>query len=117
MFEGHALAAGWEVNQQRTEDDVHRVEGLVGTTPLDIIEVFKPRVTRYAAYGQDEWNIDKNWSVYLGARWEGIRTDSEGTGLDNDAIAQPCAEPRRTNPVQVPGQERPPAAPCTDANI
>jgi outer membrane receptor for ferrienterochelin and colicins len=82
LFEGHALAAGWEVNQQRTEDDVHRVEGIVGKTPLDIFELFKPRVTRYAAYGQDEWNVNKNWSVYLGARWEGIRTDSEGTGLD-----------------------------------
>jgi outer membrane receptor protein involved in Fe transport len=82
LFEGHALAAGWEVNQQRTEDDVLRVEGVVGTTPVRIVEQFNPRVTRVAGYGQDEWNVNKNWSVYLGARWEGIRTDSEGTGLD-----------------------------------
>jgi outer membrane receptor for ferrienterochelin and colicins len=26
---------------------------------------------------QDEWSIDKQFSVYLGARWEGVQTDSE----------------------------------------
>jgi len=82
LFEGHSLGTGWELNQQRTDDDVVRVEGLVGRTPLTILEQFKPRVLRYAAYAQDEWNVTKNWSIYLGARWEGIRTDSEGTGLE-----------------------------------
>ena len=82
LFEDHALAAGWEINQQHTEDDVVRVEGLIGTSPVRIVEDFNPRVTRVAAYGQDEWNITKNWSMYLGARWEGIRTESEGSGLD-----------------------------------
>jgi len=82
LGEGHSLAAGWELNQQTSEDDVVRVEGLIGAAPATILEHFKPKVTRYAGYGQDEWTINKNWSVYLGARWEGIRTDSEGTGLD-----------------------------------
>jgi outer membrane receptor protein involved in Fe transport len=81
LFEGHALAAGWEINQQSTEDEVLRVEGIIGATPRIIPERFKPRVLRYAAFGQDEWNLTKDWSVYLGARWEAIRTDSEGTGL------------------------------------
>ncbi|WP_195763630.1 TonB-dependent receptor plug domain-containing protein [Duganella guangzhouensis] len=81
LFDGHSLATGWEINQQSTEDNVLRVEGIIGTTRLIIPEHFKPRVLRYAAFGQDEWNVTKNWSVYLGARWEAIRTDSEGTGL------------------------------------
>ncbi|TWI70077.1 outer membrane receptor for ferrienterochelin and colicin [Pseudoduganella lurida] len=82
LFDGHALAAGWEINRQESEDDILRVEGILGTAPRNIPEHFKPRVLRYAAYAQDEWNVTKNWSVYLGARWEAIRTDSEGTGLD-----------------------------------
>jgi iron complex outermembrane receptor protein len=29
---------------------------------------------RLAAYGQDEWTINPNWSAYAGLRWEGITT-------------------------------------------
>lgn len=81
LFEGHALAAGWEASQKKTEDDSLRVEGLVGTPPKRIHEQFTPQVAQLATYAQDEWNVTKNWSMYLGARWEGIRTDSAGTGL------------------------------------
>jgi outer membrane receptor protein involved in Fe transport len=41
-------------------------------------EFFTSKVTRLAVYSQDEWNVTKNWSVYLGARWEGIQTRVEG---------------------------------------
>jgi outer membrane receptor for ferrienterochelin and colicins len=96
MFEGHALATGWEINRQQTEDNDLRIEGVIGTTPVVIPEQFRPTVLRYAAYGQDEWNVTKNWSVYLGARWEAIRTDSEGTGLhttqSNSHVLSPVAQ-------------------------
>ncbi len=81
LFEGHALAAGWEASRKKTEDDSVRVEGLLGAEPAHIHELFTPQVTQVATYAQDEWNVTKNWSMYLGARWEGIRTDSAGTGL------------------------------------
>jgi outer membrane receptor protein involved in Fe transport len=81
LFEGHALASGWEFNRQRNADDVLRIEGRLASEPAPIRERFEPSVTRYAAYAQDEWNVTKNWSMYFGARWEAIRTDSDGTGL------------------------------------
>ena len=81
LFEGHALATGWEVTRNDNDDDSVRVEGLFGTQPLRIPERFNPTVTRLAAYIQDEWNITKDWSMYQGVRWEGIRTRSVGTGL------------------------------------
>ena len=81
LFEGHALATGWEYNRQRNDDEVLRVQGRLGSEPAAIRERFEPVVTRYAAYAQDEWNVTKDWSMYFGARWEAIRTDSEGTGL------------------------------------
>jgi outer membrane receptor protein involved in Fe transport len=81
LFDGHALAMGWEASDQRYDQDSLRTEGLLGTQPVLIREQFEPEVTRLAAYAQDEWSITKTWSMYLGLRWEGIRTDSSGTGL------------------------------------
>ncbi|WP_158206830.1 TonB-dependent receptor plug domain-containing protein [Pseudoduganella flava] len=80
VFDDHALAAGWEYNRQRNDEEVTRIEGRIGVE-RPMRERFEPVVSRFAAYGQDEWNITKQWSIYLGARWEGIRTDSAGTGL------------------------------------
>jgi outer membrane receptor protein involved in Fe transport len=81
MFDGHALSTGWEASRQGSDDSNHRVEGVVGLAPNRIDETFNPVVTKVAVYAQDEWNVSKDWSVYLGARWETINTDSAGTGL------------------------------------
>jgi outer membrane receptor for ferrienterochelin and colicins len=81
LFDSHSLAAGWEASMQATEQRVLRVEGLTTAVPVRIVESFDPRVTKLAAYAQDEWNITKNWSMYQGIRWEGIRTESAGSGL------------------------------------
>lgn len=76
---GHVRAAGWDGgmrwrDETRTERDA--VRPLPPTLPAD--EVSDGRLARLALYAQDEWTIDKAWSVYLGARWEGIRTDAAG---------------------------------------
>ena len=81
LFDGHALATGWEGAIHTTDEDVHRVEGLAHSQRQDIFENFTPVVRRLAVYAQDEWNVTPVWSMYLGARWETIRTQSEGTGL------------------------------------
>jgi outer membrane receptor for ferrienterochelin and colicins len=81
LFEGHALATGWEYNRQRNDDAVLRIQGRLGGELAQVRERFEPVVARYAGYAQDEWNVTKNWSMYFGARWEAIRTVSEGTGL------------------------------------
>ena len=76
---GHVLAFGWDGGSNRRNDARHerdRVRVFPPGLPLD--ERFKGRVTRLALYGQDEWNITPQWSMYLGARWEGIRTRVTG---------------------------------------
>ncbi|WP_177307120.1 TonB-dependent receptor plug domain-containing protein [Pseudoduganella namucuonensis] len=80
LFDGHALAVGWEANFHKVDENIDRTEGLAGVAPKTIHEVFTPRVKRRSVFAQDEWNITTNWSMYLGARWEGIRTASEGSG-------------------------------------
>jgi outer membrane receptor protein involved in Fe transport len=47
-------------------------------------------------YGQDEWNVTPAWSVYLGARWEGIRTSTEGNTYaqvkNSSSVLSPVAQ-------------------------
>jgi outer membrane receptor protein involved in Fe transport len=81
MFDGHALAAGWEASREWTQAADRRVEGIEGAAPVTTDERFAPRVRRLAAFAQDEWNVTPQWSMYVGARWEGIRTESGGTNV------------------------------------
>ena len=96
VFDGHALSTGWEASRQGSEDSNHRVEGIIGLAPDRIDEEFNPVVTKVAVYAQDEWNVSKDWSVYLGARWESIDTDSSGTGLQStksrNSVLSPVAQ-------------------------
>ena len=76
---GHAIALGWDGGYaDRDEDKQRRETGLPGSFPINSDEDFAARVSRFAMYGQDEWTITKNLSVYLGARWEGIETTTSG---------------------------------------
>jgi outer membrane receptor protein involved in Fe transport len=81
LFDDHALTSGLEASTQRNDEVRDRREQLNGDAPTDIVEHFEPQITRLAGYVQDEWSINKQLSVYVGARWEGVQTDSEGTGL------------------------------------
>jgi outer membrane receptor protein involved in Fe transport len=78
-WEGHALAFGWDGGYQ-TEDDARRdrdyYQPNVSLPGGD--EFYTADVARLAVYSQDEWNVTPRWSVYLGARWEGIQTRVEG---------------------------------------
>jgi outer membrane receptor for ferrienterochelin and colicin len=82
LFESNSLAVGWDISERKTDDHNLRIDRLTGAAPVTVDESFHPDVLRMAAYAQDEWNVTKLWSMYLGARWEGIRTESSGTGLD-----------------------------------
>ena len=93
LFDGHALAAGWEFAHQESEDVNHRREGLVGSAPLTWVDSFNPTVRRLAAFAQDEWNITKDWSMYLGTRWEGIRTESVGSGIQSSESSSNVLSP------------------------
>jgi outer membrane receptor protein involved in Fe transport len=77
--EGHALAFGWDGGFQN-EDDARRDRDYYqpGMPLPGGDESYTADVARIAVYGQDEWNVTPQWSVYLGARWEGIQTRVEG---------------------------------------
>jgi outer membrane receptor for ferrienterochelin and colicins len=77
--ENHALAVGWDAaHSLRNEDRIQRESSAVGAPAANLDQVFDAKVSRLALFAQDEWTINQQWSVYLGARWEGIDTRSDG---------------------------------------
>jgi outer membrane receptor for ferrienterochelin and colicins len=83
IFEGHALASGFDASVQQTDEARERREQSGADAPTDIVEEFQPKISRFAGYVQDEWSIGKQLSVYLGMRWEAIQTDSQDSGSNS----------------------------------
>jgi outer membrane receptor protein involved in Fe transport len=79
LFEGHALATGWDAGySKRDEDRIQRESSPVGAPAVNLDQIYSADVKRLALYAQDEWTVTDRWSVYFGLRWEGIETTSEG---------------------------------------
>ncbi len=96
-WEGHALAFGWDAGHakrddaRRERDWLHPDAAVPGGD-----ETYASTVSRLAVYAQDEWNVTPRWSLYLGARWEGIRTrtegDSFGVGRSRSSVLSPLMQ-------------------------
>jgi outer membrane receptor for ferrienterochelin and colicins len=104
LGKGHLLAAGWDVEaMHRSQTQVSLMNdkplfaGSGGTLAAD--------TRRVASFVQDEWDITPQWSVYLGLRWEGIRTSSNVQGADirnNSSVWSPVLH----SVWRIPGHEK-----------
>lgn len=74
---GHALVAGAEGETSERRDSRRTLQDGVQQA-TDFGENLEARSTRLAAYAQDEWNINPNFSAHAGLRWEGIATRGGG---------------------------------------
>ena len=81
MGKGHLLALGWDLEGARLSE-VHVAEDDGGALFDDSGANLTAGTRRVALFAQDEWDITDRWSMYLGLRWEGIRTTSSGTSGD-----------------------------------
>jgi iron complex outermembrane receptor protein len=74
----HSLTAGWDL-EWRTRDEKRDVteKGVPLVAEFEG-QPFSARIARRAYFVQDEWEISKTWSTYLGVRSEQIATQSEG---------------------------------------
>ncbi|MFG6439130.1 TonB-dependent receptor plug domain-containing protein [Roseateles sp. LKC17W] len=86
--EAHTITTGAEL-ERRTRDERRRTQQIDyrKTNPQleDLLtgvegQPFNATITRSAAYLQDEWEINKQWSAYAGVRHEQIKMASEGDG-------------------------------------
>jgi outer membrane receptor for ferrienterochelin and colicins len=78
----HALVGGWD-GGVTTARDQRAQDVYLGPAPSlnEPFEQFRAQVRRLAVYAQDEWTVTPSWSVYMGVRWEGARTEASGTGI------------------------------------
>jgi iron complex outermembrane receptor protein len=78
LDEVHSLTAGWDL-EWRQRDEKREVTELGVPQLVDFEgQPFSARIVRQALYVQDEWEITKQWSTYLGLRGERIVTTSQG---------------------------------------
>lgn len=105
MGEAHALAAGFDADQKRRQEDrVQRDLALPGGIPVENLdEVYDARVRRLALFGQDEWTLSPSWQATLGLRWEGLQTDSSGNVFDAVASRVSVFSPVLQARYQAPG--------------
>lgn len=101
LGKGHALAAGWDGGID-DRDDLRKERNALASQPPD--ETSEARVKRLAVFAQDEWNITPQWSMYLGARWEGIRTRVEGNTFGAARAGSSVWSPIMQTLYKFPGQ-------------
>lgn len=93
LAESHSLAAGWELqHSQRDEWQRRKVGDSVDTSPFG--EDVDATVQRLALFAQDEWALNKQLSVYLGARYEAIETRADtllGSTQSRSGVLTPLA--------------------------
>jgi iron complex outermembrane receptor protein len=81
LGKGHLLAVGWDVEAAHLAQ-VHVAESDGGALFDDSGANLEASTRRLALFAQDEWDITERWSMYLGLRWEGIRTTSTGSSTE-----------------------------------
>ena len=103
---GHLLALGWDLGLNASEDlraERDTVRVLSPGQPPD--ETFAARVARAAVYAQDEWTLNPRWSVYLGARWEGVRTRVTGNTFEPARVRSSVLSPVFQSLWKLPGEQ------------
>lgn len=85
----HTLAAGWDTGWRRRKDFRRERQFAPGAPPVLSDEDYTASVRRLALFAQDEWEFSPRWSLYLGLRWEALRTASAtGGGAPVDVGSQ-----------------------------
>ncbi|MCV2354762.1 TonB-dependent receptor [Paucibacter sp. B2R-40] len=78
LGEDHSLTVGWDL-EWRKRDELRTVtENGVVQLPQYDGQPFSADIQRQALFVQDEWELSKQWSTYLGLRAERIATESRG---------------------------------------
>ncbi|SFU46471.1 TonB-dependent receptor plug domain-containing protein [Pseudoduganella namucuonensis] len=77
LGQGHLLAAGWDLEAGHREETRVSLDKDGNAQFADSGDNLVADTRRVAVYAQDEWDITPQFGVYLGARWEGIRTTSD----------------------------------------
>ncbi|RZA33213.1 MAG: TonB-dependent receptor [Lysobacteraceae bacterium] len=101
---GHTFAFGWDGGVDTRDDERNDVNRVRVGSKVPLYEVSEARVKRLAVFAQDEWNITPAWSMYLGARWEGIRTRVTGNTFSRAESSSNVWSPIMQTLYKLPGK-------------
>jgi outer membrane receptor protein involved in Fe transport len=103
----HAIAFGWDAELD-TRREYRRQHDITfdGLPPYDLDETYVVRVSRLAAFAQDEWDITPRWSAYAGLRWETIDTRVTGNVIDPAHNSSGVLSPILQTLWRLPGSEQ-----------
>ncbi len=74
----HSLTVGWDLEWRQRDEKREITEKGVPLVAEFEGQPFSAQITRQALFVQDEWEINKQWSTYLGLRAEQIASKSQG---------------------------------------
>ena len=105
--EGHDIAIGWDAaltrrGETRLQQD--RAPGQPAYYTLD--QDYDASVRRLALYAQDEWALRPGLQAYLGLRWEGLDTRTEGRDFGGGATTSSVFSPIGQLVWKLPGRPR-----------
>ncbi|OON63339.1 hypothetical protein B0920_08075 [Massilia sp. KIM] len=103
---GHLLALGWDLGFSASSD-IRAERDRVRVFPPGFLldEDFRARIGRAALYVQDEWTLNPRLSVYLGTRWEGVRTRVIGSSVVPTTVRSSVLSPIVQTLWKLPGEE------------
>jgi len=84
MGTGHLLALGWDAEAGNRDQSSTSLRNGSAQFP-ESGENLTADTRRLAMFAQDEWDITPQWGVYLGLRWEGIRTSANNRGRETES--------------------------------
>jgi len=105
LGKGHLLAAGWDLEASHREQTKVSLDKNGNPQFADSGDNLTADTRRVAVFAQDEWDITPQWAVYMGARWEGIRTSSDrssGTISNTSKVFSPLLH----GVWKIPGHEK-----------
>lgn len=95
LGDAHQLTSGWEASRIRRDEmnDESDAAG-PGASPSRTLATFTGTLLRAAAFVQDEWTVTPHLSIYVGARFEHLRTDigAAGQARTTSSIWSPIAQ-------------------------
>jgi iron complex outermembrane receptor protein len=87
------------VNRSETRNTLQNGSAINGA---DFGDNLQASSIRLAAYGQDEWTINPNWSAYAGLRWEGITTRGDAGSATSTGTTAAGQRPSNRSSVWTP---------------
>ena len=84
---GHDIAFGWDAALTRRNETRLQQDRAPSQPPYYVLDQdYTADVRRLALFAQDEWQLRPGLQAYLGLRWEGLDTRTEGRGFDGRAV-------------------------------